>query len=148
VLGIGYSRATWSVILVFCGPQLHLTTWTYFLALAFGPPADAATRMGKLLVMLAEIWPATAGRLFPGYIRFVLQQESQSGEPYWPHVLIRRERASTKDPGHVTDRKGGFWLVPAESKSIRFSTGTEAPQGRSRRNHRQLGHLQRPARIL
>ena len=90
MLGIGYSRATWSVILVFCGPQLHLTTWTYFLALAFGPPADAAARMGKLLVMLAEIWPATAGRLFPGYIRFVFQQESQSGEPYWPHVLNLR----------------------------------------------------------
>ena len=61
-----------------------------FLALAFGPPADAAARMEKLLVMLAEIWPATAGRLFPGYIRFVLQQESQSGEPYWPHVLNLR----------------------------------------------------------
>jgi hypothetical protein len=38
--------------------------------------------------------------------------------------------------------------VPAETKSIRFSIGTEAPQRRSGRNHRQPGHLQCPALIL
>jgi hypothetical protein len=28
----------------------YLAAWTYYLALAFGPPADTAARMGKLLV--------------------------------------------------------------------------------------------------
>ena len=80
---------------------IYLATWTYYLALAFGPPADAAARMGKLLVMLAEVWPATAGPLSTRYIRFVLQQESLSGEPFWPHVLNLRCIAHQIHPAGV-----------------------------------------------
>ena len=79
----------------------YLAMWTYYLALAFGPPADAAARMGKLLVMLAEVWPATTGPLFTHYIRFVLQQESPSGEPFWPHVLNLRCIADQLQPAGV-----------------------------------------------
>ena len=47
------------------------------------------------------------------------------------------------------DRKEGFLLVPAETKSIRFSSGTARRKTRGFRQKLQTtSHLQSPARIL